>query len=67
MEKEYITPKIKVRKVELESLLVDPSLNKDNPTTGLPGGNDPTSGGTATGGNAGGAGSKVNLWTTDED
>jgi glutamate formiminotransferase len=66
MEKNYITPQVKVRKVEFESLLLDNSLNQNKPTSGLPG-NDPTSGGTATGGRAGDAGSKYNVWGEDEE
>lgn len=67
MEKNYITPQVKVRKVEFESPLLDNSLNGNKPTSGLPGGDDPTSGGTATGGNAGDAGSKYNVWGEDEE
>lgn len=69
MEKKYITPKIKVREVETDSLMVEGSgtVNSETPTTGIPGGNSPVSGGTATGGNAGSATSKFNLWTTGVD
>lgn len=70
MEKNYIKPQIKVREIDFESALLDnspttPSLDPDNPSSGLPI-DTPTSGGTATGGSAGDAGSKFNAWTNWE-
>lgn len=60
MEKIYITPKIKVREIDIENSLLENSLNGVNPSSGLP--DAPTNGGTATGGSAGSAGSKFNSW-----
>ena len=63
MEKIYITPKIKVREIDIENSLLDTSLNGGNPTSGLPDvGSTPIYDGTATGGSAGSAGSKFNSW-----
>lgn len=64
MEKNYTTPKIKVRKVDYESPLLDNSLDPKNPTTGLPGDDNPGFGGISTGGNAGDAGAKPGIWSS---
>lgn len=64
MTKEYITPSIKVREIETESLLAAESLGG---TTGLD--NQPGIGGNNEGGNRT-VGSKFNPWTswgTDEE
>lgn len=61
MKNKYITPNIKVKEIDGFQLM-DMSLNGDNPTSGLPGDDDPTSGGTSTGGSGGGAGIKRNVF-----
>ena len=60
MEKIYITPKIKVREIDIENSLLENSLNGVNPSSGLS--DAPSNGGTETGGSAGSAGSKFNSW-----
>lgn len=65
MAKEYIVPKIKVRRLDYSSPLLDTSLVADDPTSDLPGGNNPTMGGSSSGGRGGTAGSRRSIWTSD--
>ena len=61
MKKNYIAPSMKVREVDMESNLLDSSLNEAKTVSGL---NDaPEYVGTATNGSAGKAGAKFgNVW-----
>lgn len=61
MKKNYIAPSMKVREIDMESNLLDYSLNDANPSNGLD--DAPGVGGTAIGGSAGGACAKFgNVW-----
>lgn len=65
MKKNYIAPSMKVREIDMESNLLDYSLNDANPSNGLEviSGDAPGYGGPATGGSAGDAGAKFgNVW-----
>lgn len=60
MEKKYITPSIKVKKIDLENLLQTASPNSPNPTNGLD--NAPGNGGSNDGSHS--VNSKFNAWDT---
>lgn len=66
MKKNYIAPSMKVREIDMESNLLDSSLNEAKPFSGLEvfSGDAPVGvGGTATNGSAGDAGAKSgNVW-----
>lgn len=66
MKKNYIAPSMKVREIDMESNLLDNSLNEAKPFSGLEvfSGDAPVGvGGTATNGSAGDAGAKSgNVW-----
>lgn len=61
MKKNYIAPSMKVREIDMESNLLNSSLNEAKPSSGLP--DAPGVGGTATNGSAGDASAKFgNVW-----
>lgn len=61
MKKNYIAPSMKVREIDMESNLLDNSINKAKPFSGPI--EDVEYGGTATNGSAGDAGAKFgNVW-----
>lgn len=61
MKKNYIAPSMKVREIDMESNLLDNSLNEAKPTSGLY--EAVQYGGTATNGSGGDAGAKFgNVW-----
>ena len=66
MKKNYIAPSMKVREIDMESNLLDHSLNEAKPVSGLEDfSSDPPveNGGTAIGGSGGDAGAKSgNVW-----
>lgn len=71
MKKNYIAPSMKVREIDMESNLLDNSLNEANPSNGLEviSGDAPGYGGTATGGGDAGAkfGNVWESWGGDEE
>lgn len=66
MKKNYIAPSMKVREIDMESNLLDNSINEAKPFSGLQvfsGDEAVEYGGTATNGSAGDAGAKFgNVW-----
>lgn len=67
MKKNYIAPSMKVREIDMESNLLNDSLNEAKPVSGLV--DAPEYGGTATGGGDAGAkfGNVWESWGGDEE
>lgn len=65
MKKNYIKPSVKVREIDMESLLASQSVSSDSATTGLEGGSTPSVGGSSDGTHP--VGASQNLWSEEEE
>ena len=66
MKKNYVKPSVKVREIDMESLLSsqsDPQINSLTPTNGIE--NGPTGGGASDGTHP--VGASQNLWSEEEE
>lgn len=65
MKKNYVKPSVKVREIDMESLLASQSVSNTYPTNGLVDGPAPTYGGVNDGTHS--VGASQNLWSEEEE